>query len=165
MRNRKKLLIMALSLILCLSVSIGLTFAYFTDYESARGGAILNLHYQTKINEKVDEDGKTISVQNVDETDVVVRVQVIGNDSRLGVIEGTNWVNGGDGWYYYNKILKGSKDKNGETTSNLRAEIKVEDEGLDDFEVVVVQESKRVVYDGDKVAIPEGWNIASISAN
>ena len=169
MRNRKKLLIMALSLILCMSVSIGFTIAYFTDYENARGGAILDLHYQTKITEKMDGNNKHISVQNVDETDVVVRVQVIGNDSRLGVIAGENWVDGGDGWWYYSKVLKGSEDKNVESTKELVAEIKVEDEGLDDFEVIVVQEAKRVTYHQDAkgnniVTIPDGWNIASISA-
>jgi len=164
MRNRSKLLIMAISLILCLSVSIGLVFAYFTDYENGRGGAILKLSGQTEIEEKVDEDGKHIVIKNVDETDMVVRVQVIGNDSRMGVIEGENWVDGGDGWYYYSKILKGSKDGDGEETSVLDAYIKVEDSLLDDFEVIVVQEAERVIYDGDTVVVPKGWAIESISA-
>ena len=157
---------MALSLILCLSVSIGFAFAYFTDYENARGGAILKLHGQTHLNEKVDETGKTISIQNVDEPDMVVRVMVIGNEEHLGVIKGDNWIGPDeDGWYYYSKVLKGSKDGNGESTSDLKAEIKVTDEDIDDFHVVVVHEACRVVYDGDTVKVPEGWNIDSISAN
>lgn len=170
MRNYRKLLIMALSLILCLSVSIGFAFAYFTDYENARGGAILRLHGQTHLNEKVDEKGKTISIQNVDEPDMVVRVMVIGNEEHLGVIKGDNWIGPDeDGWYYYSKVLKGSKDGKGESTSDLKAEIKVKDEDIDDFDVVVVQEAERVVYDQDSegnniVSVPAGWNIDSISA-
>ena len=86
MKNNRKLLITALSLILCLSVSIGLVWAYFTDYESARGGAVLKLSGQTWLQEDVDEKGKTISIKNVDETDMVVRVMVIGDANHLGVI-------------------------------------------------------------------------------
>ena len=174
MRNYRKLLIMALSLILCLSVSIGFAFAYFTDYENARGGAILRLHGQTHLNEKVDEKGKTISIQNVDEPDMVVRVMVIGNEEHLGVIKGDNWIGPDeDGWYYYSKLLKGCTDaerKNGGRTSELKAEIKVSgNEDINDFDVVVVQEAERVLYDQDSegnniVSVPKGWNIDSISA-
>ena len=166
MSKHRKLLITALSLILCMSVSVGLAFAYFTDYENARGGAILHLKGQTEITEKVDEAGKTISIQNVDEPDMVVRVMIIADEAHLGdVTLGSGWVDGGDGWYYYNKILKGSKDGKGESTSDLEAKINVSgDEVVTDFDVVVVHEAERVVYDGDKVAIPDGWSITSISA-
>ena len=42
-------------------------------------------------------------------------------------------------------------------------------EDINDFDVVVVQEAERVVYDADAdgnntVSIPDGWNIKSISA-
>jgi len=33
-----------------------------------------------------------------------------------------------------------------------------------DFEITVVHESQRVTYNGDKVAVPKGWKISSISA-
>ena len=42
MKNKTKLVI-ALSLILCLTASVGFTLAYFTDYESAKGGAVVDL--------------------------------------------------------------------------------------------------------------------------
>ena len=150
MSKHRKLLVMALSLILCMSVSIGLAFAYFTDCE----------------NEDVDETGKTISIQNVDEPDMVVRVMIIADEAHLGEITlGEGWEDGKDGWYYYNRILKGNKDGKGDSTSDLKAKINVSgDEVVTDFEVVVVHEAERVVYDGDKVAIPDGWSITSISA-
>ena len=165
MNNRKKL-ITALSLILCLSVSIGLVCAYFTDYESARGGAVLKLSGQTWLKEEADEKSKTVSIKNVDEPDMVVRVMVIGDANHLGVITADGWTGPDkDGWYYYNKILKGSKDGNGEATSDLKAEIKVDgDEDINAFDIVVVHEAERVLYDGDTVVVPEGWNIGSIEA-
>ena len=167
MSKHSKLLIMALSLVLCMSVSIGLALAYFTDYENARGGAILNLSGQTHITEKVDETGKTVSIQNVDEADMVVRVMIIADAAHLGEVTlGSGWSGpDADGWYYYNKVLKGSKDGNGDSTSDLVAKVTVgEDEEVTDFDVVVVHEAERVVYDGNKVAVPSGWSIGSISA-
>ena len=175
MRNHSKLLIMALSLILCITASVGIAFAYFTDYENARGGAILNLKGQTWIDEDADEKGKTIVIQNVNEPDMVVRVMISGDKDHLGVIDAEDgWIGPDkDGWYYYSKLLKGCTDaerKNGGRTSELKAEIKVSgNEDINDFDVVVVQEAERVLYDADAqgnntVSIPDGWNTGSISA-
>lgn len=172
MRNHRKLLIMALSLILCITASIGITFAYFTDYENARGGAILHLKGQTWIDEKADKDGKTIVIKNVNEPDMVVRVMIIADKDHLGDITlGKDWSGpDNDGWYYYGKILRGSKDRDGDETTEIRAEVKVSgNEDINDFDIVVVQEAERVLYDGadpdnNPVSIPAGWNINSISA-
>ena len=172
MRNHRKLLIMALSLILCITASVGIAFAYFTDYENARGGAILNLKGQTWIDEDADKDGKTIVIKNVNEPDMVVRVMIIADKDHLGdITPGTDWSGpDDDGWYYYGKVLKGSADRDGDETSKLRAEVKVSgNEDINDFDVVVVQEAERVVYDQDSegnniVSVPAGWNIDSISA-
>lgn len=167
MRNHKKLLIMALSLILCLAVSIGIAVAYFTDYENARGGAVIRLTGQTELKETVDEKGKTVSIQNVDEADMIVRVMFIADAAHLGEISmGDGW-SGPDskGWYYYGKVLKGSKSGSGDSTTDIKAEVKVKgDEDVNDFDVVVVHEASRVLYDGDTVVIPDGWSIGSISA-
>ena len=172
MRNHRKLLIMALSLILCITASVGIAFAYFTDYENARGGAILNLKGQTWIDEDADKDGKTIVIKNVNEPDMVVRVMIIADKDHLGdITPGNDWSGpDDDGWYYYGKVLKGSTDRDGDETSKLRAEVKVSgNEDINDFDVVVVQEAERVVYDQDSegnniVSVPAGWNIDSISA-
>ena len=173
MSNHRKLLVTALSLILCIAVSVGLTVAYFTDYENARGGAVLKLKGQTWIDEHADKNGKTVVIKNVDEPDMIVRVMVIADKDHLGEITLNDGWEGPDetGWYYYNKILKGSTDRNGGETTELRAEVKVSgNEDINDFDVVVVQEAERVTYEQDSqgnnvVSIPEGWNIKSISAN
>ena len=163
---------MALSLVLCMSVSIGLAVAYFTDYENARGGAILKLDGQTELHEEPSDTQKIITIKNVDKTDMVVRVMVIADESHLGVIEGNDWFGpDDDGWYYYKKVLKGSPDgEHGDETSRLVAKVTADaDENINDFEIVVVHEAERAVYEqktvGDKivniVSAPEGWDIAA----
>ena len=58
MTVKKKALALAAVLALCLS-AIGVTTAYFTDYESGKGGAVVELGGQTKIKEEMDENNKT----------------------------------------------------------------------------------------------------------
>ena len=173
MRNHKKLFIMALSLILCISVSIGIAVAYFTDYENARGGAVLRLKGQTTVVEKPSDDKKEIVIKNVDRPDMVVRVMIIADKDHLGDITLEDGWTGPDekGWYYYDNVLKGSPDNDGEETSRLVAEVKANaNEDINDFDIVVVQEAERVVYeqgeDGNNVvSIPAGWNIDFIDEN
>ena len=61
-------------------------------------------------------------------------------------------------------------DRNGGETTELRAEVNVSgNEDINDFDVVVVQEAERVIYEQDSngnniVSVPAGWNIGSISA-
>ena len=166
MKNRK-LLITALSLILCLTVSIGLAVAYFTDYEAAKGGAIVYLSGQTEIEEKADDTSKTATIMNTGDTDMVTRVMFIGDPAKLTVTPGENWTGpDADGWYYYTKVLGKAGSANGaDKTSAITGAISVkDDDDIKDFDIIVVHESERVTYDGDKVAIPEGWGVSSISA-
>ena len=158
MKNNR-LLIAAFSLMLCLIVNVGITVAYFTDYEDARGGAVLHLSGRTEIEEKVDGKEKTISIKNVGDTDTVTRVMVVGE--KVEVTLDGNWTGPEeDGWYYYKKVLT-----KGKSTSPIKAEVKVSgSEELKDYDIIVVHESQRVAYDGDKVAVPKGWKINSISA-
>lgn len=160
----KKTIILALSLILCFTASIGIVAAYFTDYESAKGGAVLNLSGQTELKETVENNDKTISIKNVGETDMIVRVKVIGDPDKLTFNAGANWIDKRDvdGWWYYGKILKGSPGgTSGESTTDLFAGVSGT-VGETDFDIVVVHEASRTVYDvdssGNPVLVkPNGW--------
>ena len=162
--KKNKLLIMALSLTLCLTVSIGLAVAYFTDYEDAKGGAVLHLGGRTEIEEHVDKDKKEVTLRNTGEVDMVVRVLFFGGDQTGANYEvlpdqSSDWTGSGNTWYY-NKILKP-----GESTSKLVASVEgsVKDGDHIDFDITVVHEAKRATYAQDSggkniVAAPEGWD-------
>lgn len=61
------------------------------------------------------------------------------------------------------KILKGSpKGANGESTTNLFAEVSGT-EGETNFDIVVVHEASRTVYDDDgSLVVPRGWNAEAV---
>lgn len=157
----KKTIILALSLILCFSASVGVVTAYFTDYEAAKGGAVLNLSGQTQLEETMSGNNKDIVIRNTDETDMIVRVKVIGDETKLRV-SGSGWIQGANGWWYWSKILKGSKveSERGET-SVLNANVTVA-AGEAASEVIVVHEASRTAYDGDKLAVPDGWDAEAV---
>lgn len=162
MRNKRKLVI-ALSLILCLTASVGFTLAYFTDYENAKGGAVVKLSGQTEVKEEFDGNNKKVTIKNTGDTDMVVRLRVFGDENHMTVNStgNTDWLEGTDGFWYYKKVLPA-----GAEASMFKVDVsgKIDPGDPIDFEITVVHESQRVTYDGDKVAVPEGWKIDSISA-
>ena len=161
MRNKRKLVI-ALSLILCLTASVGFTMAYFTDYENAKGGAVVKLSGQTEVEEEFDGNNKEVTIKNTGDTDMVVRLKVFGDENHMTMNStgNTDWLEGTDGFWYYKKVLPA-----GAEASMFKVDVsgKIDPGDPIDFEITVVHESQRVTYDGDKVAVPEGWKIDSIS--
>ncbi len=136
----KKLLVIAIAL--SLLTSAGMTFAYFSDYVTAKGEATLSLSGKTDIEEKVTENRKDIAIYNTGDIDMVVRVQVFGPEGMT--ITGNGWTKAGD-WYYYNEALAPGEDSK---TSTLTAEISdVPVDPDNDLEIIVVHESEPAVYD------------------
>ena len=166
MRNKSRLVI-ALSLILCLTASVGFTLAYFTDYENAKGGAVIKLSGQTEVKEEFDGNNKKVTIKNTGDTDMVVRVRVFGDENHMTVNKAddpdysSDWIKGSDDFWYYKKVLPA-----GDSAPMLKVTVegKIDPGDPIDFEITVVHESQRVTYVGDKVAIPDGWKIDSISA-
>lgn len=169
MKNRK-LITMIVSLALVLAATVGITVAYFTDYEQGKGGAKLTLKGETWIDEHADKDSKDIVIQNVGETEMIVRVMVYGDASHLTITDGqSGWILGSDGYYYYNKILKPDPAGNGkgDESTTLHAEINVSgDEDIEDFDIIVTQDARLVIYDGTEaggIVCPEGWDAAAVA--
>ena len=164
MKNRKMKLLVAAVLLVALAAPAAV-LAYFTDYEDAHGGALLKLEGETTIHEDADSEKKVISIENVGETDVIVRVAVYGDYVKhpLTYEESSDWIEDGD-WIYYKKILAP-----GQTTSRITAFVDTEAAAAagHDFDIVVVHESQRVSYDGteqNKVVLPDGWRYPDIAA-
>lgn len=155
-RNKKLLLLFALALMVVFAAAqIPATLSYFTDTDQAVGHGKVDLSWQTKLHEEIRDNNKHITVENTGDTDAVVRVAVYAGDF-VKVSDGDgNWKHEGD-WWYYKKILAP-----GETTTELLAEVTAEDAPDYDFNVVVVHESFRAVYeDNDTLRIPAGWDYA-----
>ena len=136
----KKLLVIAITL--SLLTSVGMAFAYFSDYVEAKGEAKLALTGKTEIDEQVTEYKKEISIYNTGDIDMVVRVQVFGPDGMA--VSGVGWTQHGD-WWYYNEALAPGEDSK---TSTLTAEVNnVPVDPENDLEIIVVHESAPAVYD------------------
>ena len=75
-KRRTILLVVAIALVL--SMTVGLAMAYFSDSTEAEGGLTVTLGGETKIDEDQYDDHKDIRIENIGDTDVVVRVAVYG---------------------------------------------------------------------------------------
>ena len=152
----KKLSLLVIAMVLVLSLTVGLTLAYFSDYTEAKGGAKLALGNKTEITEDVTKDSKTVYVTNTGETNVVVRVMIVGPTGMKVTAEG-KWEPHGD-YYYYNEILKPGDTTKGTLFANTKDYPVGIDLG-DEYQIVVVHESAQPTYDGNNnVEKPEGWD-------
>ena len=158
--NKAKMALFAF--VLCLSVSVGATLAYFSDYEEASGGATLGLGGQTEITEGSDEANKHIVISNTGETNMIVRLAIFQNDYLTVTLEKSgDWEKVGD-FYYYKRVLLP-----GEDTSAVDADLRTSWKGEEpeyDFDVTVVHESAQAVYNGEGLAVPAGWDEKGVAA-
>ena len=151
--EKKKLILFMTALMLVLSLSVGLTLAYFSDYETVKAEGVVGIGGKTQVVEEYDANEKTVKVKNTGETDVIVRVAVYGPEG-MEITAGEGWDKDGD-YYYYSEVL---------TAGAETSEIVAVTEGLlsedlgDSFDVVVQHESKQVAYDASqKIIVPEDW--------
>ena len=133
--NKKKILVLAVSVCLVAILAIGGTLAYFTDEEEATntftvGNVDITLtepNWEGSGSEDAPEVypgeplAKDPTVTNVGANPCFVRIKVTGLDclGNAGMITyrtdyvanklGDNWVDGGDGYFYYNKVLEAGK--------------------------------------------------------
>lgn len=160
MKKKSILIVLALLLVFIATTPIKESFAYFTAHDAATGTAIVDLTWSTKIEEKIKDNEKHITVTNTGETPVIARVRVFAAEYAK-TTAGSGWISNNDGWWYYNSILEP-----GQSTSELLISI-VGDPGYD-FEIVVVHESSRAVYKNGStttLAPPSGWSyVPSVAA-
>lgn len=169
---KKKGILTITALLLGLMVSVGFAAAYFTDYETAKGGAVIHLGGQTELTEDVDEKGaKTLQVQNTGETDMIVRAIIIGDQGRITSVTRDGWIEGSDGYYYYGKVLHPGTDGAGDVTTPLKVNVRTGSDDTDDFQIIIAHEGSQAVYDGtgdpgseeQQLKVPDGWNADAVS--
>ena len=130
-RINKKVILLAVSLLLILSAAIGGTVAYLID----QTGSIMNTFTPANVTPHINEDfngsvKKDVQIKNDGDIPAYIRVKVVvtWKDEHGNVygaapapgtdytwqIPGADWVKGSDGFYYYTKPVPA-----GETTSVL----------------------------------------------
>lgn len=137
-RINKKVILLAVSLMLILSAAIGGTVAYLID----QTGSITNTFTPANVTPQVTEDfdnkvKNNVKITNDGDIPAYIRVKVVvtwkkGNDvygvaPKLDTdytwqIPGTDWVKGSDGFYYYTKPVPA-----GEKTSILLTDCKLKE--------------------------------------
>lgn len=135
----------ALAIALCLGLSVGVTYAYYTDATEASGTITIPVDpTTTTIDEDPDEAGKTIQIVNESDSPAIVRVKLYYADANAAVtVSGEKWSLGEDGWLYYTDVLWGAQE-----TDALRADITSDGktDALNDFDVTVVSQGVPVEW-------------------
>ncbi len=162
--HKKQLLLVLSALVLCLSVSVGMTLAYFTDWTAASGeGKVADMKPDTELKEEIQNLDKVITVENTGTAEAFIRVKVFYPNPELNNMEVTfesdeGWEEKDDGYWFYTKVLAG-----GETTSELKVNVTAHvkaDGGTPDFQIIVVHENTPAVYDESGNAQPRDWYAA-----
>ncbi len=151
MKNYQKILLTC-ALIMLVSAGIRPALSYFTTYVEAKGKVSISLEENGRIEERVEELKKSISITNTGEPAVYVRVQAFVaekfKENEKYSSESGKWIDGKDGWWYYSDPVAP-----GAATDVLDYEItKLPEDLLNNpgqygFNVVVVYETAPVIYD------------------
>lgn len=141
-----RMILATAAIVLPLSVGVGSALAYFTDNASAVGGYAVEVGPDTEMTETFKEWTKSITVTNKEDgVPVYVRVKAFsGSQYLLTYTTGGRWLEGTDGYYYYDGILE-----KGVTTQALDIKINGVPENATDkdaFNVIVVYERTPVEY-------------------
>lgn len=150
----KRNLIFVIATVLVLSLSAGFASAYFSDHEAAQGAATIHMGGQSKIVEEVDENSKSVQIENIGDTEIVVRVAIYG-PTNMKIEASDEWTKIGD-YYYYKKVLKPGDPGEKTTEGSLVASTQFpagQDMG-DQYQVVVVQECEQAHYDESNHLLP-----------
>jgi len=148
MRNKNiKLLAACLLAVAIIFTTVKGTLAYFSDYENAAGKKPVHLYIETRIDESIDtNDNKHVTIANTGETPMIVRVRAFYKGDFVNYTdEEGKWTQLGD-WWYYTEVLQA-----GESTSELFIEVIKEKAPEFNFDIVVIEESERVVYKDGKI--------------
>lgn len=160
--NKKSLCLAAAALTLTAGISAETAMAYFTTYTEASGGVTLNMGFSETIpKEDFSNWTKHVSVENTGDYDCYVRVKALAGSKYQDGLQYSDsdekWTPGEDGYYYYSDLIAP-----GESTSVL--DIRIDSKESDaSFNVVVVQESTKVLYNENNEPYADWTQIADTS--
>lgn len=159
--SKKSLCLAATALFLTAGISAGTAMAYFTTYAEASGSLKLEMGFtETVPSEEFIDKTKHVTIKNTGNYDCFVRVKALAGEKYQ---EGLVYIDPKEKWnpdgeyYVYKEPLAP-----GETTSELNIKIKCEATDAN-FNVIVVQESTKVLYDENNKPYADWSQIADTS--
>ena len=168
MKLNKKLLVLLVCVTLLLTCAVSGTVAYLADMSGPVENQFKPTEVDTEIDEVFENNVKSsIAITNVTDENhipVYVRVAVVGNwvkDGKIveawsldsSYINKTDWLIGGDGYYYYRKVLAV-----GATTKNLlndQINTTAREDGAH-LEVTVIHQS---IQSEPETTVESVWNV------
>lgn len=160
MKEKKKLLLaLGAAVFVIFIITASPVLAYFSDHTEASGTIPVTLGSTTTMDEQVEGFVKSITITNEGPESCYVRARAYaGGDIELDHA-GTGWSKGDsdDPWYYYGEVLDA-----GASTETLKVTISNPPEDAadgDTFNVVVVYESVKVLYDEDGEPLAADWSM------
>jgi hypothetical protein len=166
MRNKQIISLAVCALALAAGLTVKPAMAYFTDYATAGGTVEISVKDpSTDVTESVSSWTKRITIQNTSEADCFIRVAAIAPDGYTLSLDSAgevseDWSYQSDGYYYYNNSVAPQ-----ESTSELKIRIAgyeaIESDEQNylpsDFNVIILQESAKVLYHEDGTAYAD-WS-------
>lgn len=153
--KRKWLLLAAIAAVTLSIVAVTPSIAYFTDTVQTSGMIGVTLgDGKPIIDEKVSKMTKEIAIKNTGDYDIYVRAKAIYPDNcTVEFIKEAGWEKGDGDYYYYDGVVAPTK------ATDTKLVLKVsKKKDLDlDFNVVIVQEATKVVYDENGNPRPADW--------
>ena len=153
----KKYALIATALMIIGATSVKPAMAYFTDTQRATGMVTIKEEPSFEPHEKVEDMVKEVSIKNTGDYDVFVRVKAI-YGKNFEVVMDTSKNNAGwslkeDGFYYYDKVVAVGKE-----SPKLFLKVNILDDAKvsKDFNIIIVQEATRALYDDNGVTCD--WN-------
>ena len=150
----RKIILPALAVILVIGLAVGTAIAYFTAHTEATGGVPVALGAKTEIEESIKDLDKVITISNKGPESVWVRAKAY--SAYELTYKGEGWSEGEDDFYVYGDIVEA-----GQTADTLTVSITAPaDEVTEDFNVIVIYECTKVMYDDEGNLLDPDWSLA-----
>ena len=150
----RKIILPALAVILVIGLAVGTAIAYFTAHTEATGSVPVALGAKTEIEESIKDLDKVITIGNKGPEAVWVRAKAY--SAYELTYKGEGWSEGEDDFYVYGDIVEA-----GQTADTLTVSITAPaDEVTEEFNVIVVYECTKVMYDDDGNLLDPDWSLA-----
>ena len=150
----RKIILPALAVILVIGLAVGTAIAYFTAHTEATGGVPVALGAKTEIEESIKDLDKVITISNKGPESVWVRAKAY--SAYELTYKGEGWSEGEDDFYVYGDIVEA-----GQTADTLTVSITAPaDEVTEEFNVIVIYECTKVMYDDEGNLLDPDWSLA-----